>query len=488
MNASPPANPLLAPFSEWVAGHLGLHFPPERYDDLQRGVGEACSELGFGECESCMRGLMSMALTRERSETLASYLTVGETYFFRDRKTFEALEKTILPQIIEEREFTTRSIRIWSAGCSTGEEPYSIAILLYKMIRNLHDWKITILATDINPRAIRRAETGIYGTWSFRETPEWVRQLGFQPQTGGRYELQPCIRRMVTFTYLNLAEDVYPSLLNNTGAMDVILCRNVLMYFVHPTIRRVLHKLSLALVPGGWLNLSPCDAFHLDQPDLQPAQVPDVTFFRKRAAEVPLTREQGRLKPPPTTDEALPLQAIRTRREELQNRIQPDFAEQATESLREGRYTETAELAFQHLRAHPTDSFALEVLARSYANQGRLVEALEWCDQGLRSNRLNSRLHYVRGTILQEQGKLPEAIDAMKRVIYLEPGFVLAHFAMGNLLHQLGRDVEAQAHFGRALALLELVPHDQVLPESEGITAGRLREIILSSRQSRLAA
>jgi len=99
---------------------------------------------------------------------LASHLTIGETYFFRDSGTFQALEEHILPELIRQRRGKNQQFRIWSAACATGEEPYSVAILLQKLIVNLDGWNISILATDINPQAIKKARLGIYNNWSFR--------------------------------------------------------------------------------------------------------------------------------------------------------------------------------------------------------------------------------------------------------------------------------------------------------------------------------
>ena len=162
---------------------------------------------------------------------MASYLTIGETYFFRVEPDFNALENHILPELIHLRKDTGKYLRIWSAASSTGEEPYSLAILVRKLIPDIKDWNITILATDINTRSLAKAEKGIYGNWSFRNNPEWLKKIYFTPLLDERYQINRNIKDMVSFFYLNLARDTYPSLLNNTNGMDIIFCRNVLMYF-----------------------------------------------------------------------------------------------------------------------------------------------------------------------------------------------------------------------------------------------------------------
>jgi chemotaxis protein methyltransferase CheR len=194
----------LSRFSDFIGATMGLHFPPQRWLDLQRGVAVAAREFGFEDVPTCMQWLMSAPLRKEQIEVLAGNLTVGETYFFREEKSFEILADGILPALIRSQEGGERRLRIWSAACCTGEEPYSLAILLHQMIPDLEDWNLTILATDLNPRFLSRAKAGLYGQWSFRNTPRWVKDRYFQKTADGRFEILPEIKRMVSFACLNL--------------------------------------------------------------------------------------------------------------------------------------------------------------------------------------------------------------------------------------------------------------------------------------------
>jgi chemotaxis protein methyltransferase CheR len=120
------------------------------------------------------------------------------------------------------------------------------------------------------------------------------------------------------------------------------------------------------------------------------------------------------------------------------------------------------------------------LLARTYANQGKLAEALGWCDQGIAADKLNPSNYYLRAVVLQEQGELEDAAGSLRRALYLDQHFVLAHFALGNLARHGGKVREADKHLENALGLLRRYQKDDVLPESEGITAGRLTEVITS--------
>ncbi|MGH7846426.1 MAG: CheR family methyltransferase [Candidatus Binatia bacterium] len=483
---------LLSALSEFVAAHMGLYFPRERLLELERGMGSAAAEFGFDDVEACIRWLLSAPLTKSQIEILASQLTIGETYIFRDHALFELLREQVVPELVRRRLGNEQRLRVWSAGCSTGEEPYSLAILLNEIVPGPAHWHLTILAADINPLFLRRAAEGIYTEWSFRNTPPWVRERYFRKLKDGRYELLPQIRKMVTFSYLNLAEDGYPSLLNNTNAMDLILCRNVLMYFIPERAQKAARNFYHCLVDGGWLIVSPAEASYLFS-HFAAVRFPGAVLYRKvptsefqvstfpsSAAAEP---EIPRLKPrsdfekrgfsdgPAIFNES-------SKPEAPKSEIPGDLYEQAREDYDQGRYTQAAAKLAQLPVEDRNDSPVMLLLARVYANQGRLAEALEWCEKAIAADKVNPASHYLLATIQQEHGQIQDAVVSLKRAVYLDENFVLPHFLLGNLSQQQGRPQESQRHFRNALTLLQSFAQDEIVPDSEGMTAGRLSEII----------
>ena len=270
-----------ARLSQFVSEHLGFYFPPARRLDLERGMRSISRAFEFDDVESCVQWLLSSPISQSRIEILASHLTVGETYFFRERPSFDLLETRILPELIDRRRNTARRLRFWSAGCCTGEEAYSIAILLKRLLPDLADWQITILATDINPNFLKKAEDGVYGEWSFRGVSAELKEKYFAKRHNGRFEILPEIKRMVTFSYLNLMEEIYPSLLGNSNAMDIIFCRNVLMYFGSERAKEVVRKLRLSLLDGGLLIVSPCETSQVLYEQFTTANFPGITLYQK---------------------------------------------------------------------------------------------------------------------------------------------------------------------------------------------------------------
>jgi chemotaxis protein methyltransferase CheR len=490
----------LSQLSQVVMAQMGLHFPSERWRDLERGIISAAREFGFKDAESCIQWLVSSPLTKTQIGILASHLTVGETYFFREGKSFEVLQEHILSDLIGSRRGSQQRLRIWSAGCSTGEEPYSIAILLSTMMADLNDWNITILATDINPRILDRAAKGVYNEWSFRGTPRWIKERYFKKRQGGRFEVLPQIKQMVTFSFLNLAEDDYPSLWNNTNAMDIIFCRNVLMYFAPERAKKVVQHLYRCLVDGGWLMVSPSETSQALFAPLVTINFPDVILYAKDGQhsqkvkdflpkEIPapiLPSEITIPKQPPAAEAALETifssPGITGAVEEPKSADgQSTLYAEALTLYEQGHYAPAAERLAQVLAHDQEAGQVMTLLVRAYANQGRLAEALQWCDKLLAVEKLNSKVHYLRAMILQEQGAVSQAALALKRALYTDPDFVLAHFALGNLALREGRFTEADKHFQNALRLLHGYRQEDLLPEAEGLTAGRLAEVIRST-------
>ncbi len=450
---------------EFVAQNTGLHFPAERRQDLQRGLAAAAAEFGFADSASCADWLLSAPVTRPQLNILASHLTIGETYFFRERQAFDALAEHVLPELFRRRRGREQRLRLWSAACSTGEEPYSLAILVRQLLPDWQDWNVTILATDINERFLRKAVAGVYGEWSFRESPSGFKERYFTPTADGRFQIAEDIRNCVSFANMNLAQDYFPSLTIDANTMDVIFCRNVLMYFTASHARKLAENLRHALVDEGWLAVSPSECSQALFSRFVAVNFPGSILYRKGSAE-----ERGRSTWPPPSGTGAESAA-------------PAFAasQPSTPAAADALSTPFAEGPAQ---ASPVPSeaaqgpLAFSLLARASADQGRHADALAWSERWIASDRIDSAAHYMQAMILQEMGERAAARNSLHRAVYLQPGFALAHFALGSLARAEARTAEADKHFANALHLLRGCPPNAPLPGSDGMTAGRLVEII----------
>ena len=492
-----PPEILVSEFSRFVAARTGLDFSAkERWPDLLRAVQSTGAELGKKDAETTMRyflnGTPNSALLKRDMEILIKRLTVGETYFFRDPKAFEALERYVLPELIDQRRDKKR-LRIWSAACCTGEEPYSLAIVLNRMLPDIADWRITIVATDINTEFLRKAERGVYREWSLRNASPELRKRYFTKTASGEFAILEKYKKMVRFGYLNLAENDYPSLATDTNAMDLILCRNVLIYFPVKQSKKVVERLQRSMVDDAWLLTSATEASQSLLAPLTPVTFPGVIAYRKVAEPSSSTTKPANISPAASLESRHQFIAHKTvpalsANNLTQSKSEPQKAvrhllKEANAAYRKGLYLEASELYERHLAASSSDTATMTMLARSKANEGKLSEALRWCEKAIALDKLDPSFHHLRGSILQEQEKADEAIASFRGALYLEPDYVLSHFSLGTLMRKQGRTREASTYFDNALRILHKHRANDVLADASGLTAGRLAEIISSIKE-----
>jgi chemotaxis protein methyltransferase CheR len=237
-------------FSELLRNHCGLHFDDASRFLLEKRVGRRVRELGLGGYAAYHYELRSGAGDEELA-TLIDLLTTNETYFFRERSQMRALVEEVVPDLLLHRRLgSMRPISIWSAGCSSGEEPYSIVALAIEA--GLEPGRdIRVYASDISRPVLTKSRRGIYREASFRETSEELRARYFV-EKDGLFRVCDEVKKHVDFIHLNLLDASKTALL---GAMDVILCRNVIIYFDAETKRRVINTFYDRLRPGGFLLL-----------------------------------------------------------------------------------------------------------------------------------------------------------------------------------------------------------------------------------------
>src|ERR1700733_12122354 len=254
---------LLVRLNDHLAEHIGFSFSANRLSDFSKRIKAAAKEFGM-EPANCVNWLLSSALGEEQIHILSYHLTIGETYFFRDPRAFEVLEDEVLAKLIKERRLSAKYLRAWSAGCCTGEEPYSLAMLFRRMISDIESWRISVLGTDINPRFLKKARNGVYEPWSFRITSPEMKERFFTHSEKGTYEIAPAVKQMVHFAQMNLVDERIPARLL-ISSMDIIFCRNVLMYFHRDQMARVFKRLHGALSPGGILVSTPFELSYIPE-------------------------------------------------------------------------------------------------------------------------------------------------------------------------------------------------------------------------------
>ena len=360
---------------------------------------------------------------------------VGETYFFRHPEQLAAIRQLAIAATPRER-----PLAIWSAGCATGEEPYTLAMELLDAGRiGVGDH---ILATDVSSRALAVAKEARYGEWSLRRLDPVVRNRHFESQPP-QVLVRPQIRAMVEFRRHNLVREPAPA----TG-FDLVVCRNVLIYFNPPTASLVVEKLAVTLAPGGILVLGPVEAPLATTPDLERIRA-------RRRDRLPRSRRSPAAAPGPDAQRerrSRPGRA-RPRRREARRRKAPRREEAGRRAASSAGGRRGAARAHPAVPAAGGDRFSSLEAARDAARRGDLPAAEELA-RSAATRELCPEAWLLVSMAADARGDLAAAVDAVRRALYLDPGLALGHAALVPLYARLGLAEEAARARRNALEAL----------------------------------
>jgi chemotaxis protein methyltransferase CheR len=470
--------------AELVVTRSGLSFPAGRQDGAERGIRRAMERAGVRDA-SQYRGLLDR--DQKAFDDLMVELTVGETYFFREPAQFEFIRRQVLPEI-RHRQGDDHDIRVWSAACASGEEAYSLAVLLEE---SGQAGRAHVLATDISRAALAKAARAEYTTWSLRgDGAKAVRP--YLRRGGDGWVIDEKIRRYVRFEHLNLALDVYPSFATGTWGMDLILCRNALIYFDRETIGKVAQRLFASLAPGGWLITASSDPPLGTEAPFE-AVVTDLGVFYRRPEREQSAVSNGhgavgseQRSAASEVGMAECVQSSQTHPSEIRDRCVcedlthptrvpaadcKDPLDEARSALSRGDYARAVDVTRSHL-----DNLAASVIhVRALANR-ETTQAERACAEATVRHPLSPELHYLHAVLLMDLGRKEEAARAARRVIYLDRSLALAHFTLGSMLRRRGDRRGARRAYRNARELCAAMPPDQAVALGEGEQAGRLAE------------
>jgi chemotaxis protein methyltransferase CheR len=481
-------------FGQLLLEKYGLNFSENRRSELEAAAIQSFAASTFSRIEDYLQFLGSESDGGAELERLVNIATVNETHFFRDSGQFEALATHVLPELVKRRQ-SMRTLRLWSAGCSSGEEPYSLAILLHELLPDVNEWSITILGTDVNTNALDRARRAVFSAWSFREElSKRLRDKYFIPY-GNRWELKPEIRRMVTFSRMNLVTPNYPDYETNTNFIDLILCRNVLIYLGEKVAREIINRFFECLQPGGWLVVAPAEGSQEMFKRYRMRSFPSAILYQRMTQTAILRQEKVRLRVPTGSlkplggrtqplEQAEPLTAPRPSPPQgLSPAEEQNLYEQAQDLIAYGHPDQALDILQKLTGSKTIRDKVCVLLAQINANRGNWDQAENWCLQAIRQNRLLLDAYYTLSLVLQHKDNLEHAIEAMRKVVYLDHSDVLGHFGLANLFFESAQFSKAIKSLDNALRLLDNRSPDELIPRSGGITVSRLRDAIIRQQQ-----
>lgn len=265
-------------FRAQVCLRLGLYFDDAKLEYLAEILRARMAQLRCDGVEHYLRLFSRLGEGRDELRALALQLTVGETYFFRNPEQFNAVAQCAIPHIQSSRG-AWRQLRVLSAGSASGEEAYSLAILMREQLPEFETWDVKICGIDVNAAALDKARIARYTEWSLRGTSGAMRERHFQ-QKGQDFVLQENVRKMVSFEERNLLDD--DDAFWRAGSFDIVFCRNVTMYFPTSTTRKVLARIARATTPGGFLFLGHAETLRDISNDFELRHSHDTFYYQRR--------------------------------------------------------------------------------------------------------------------------------------------------------------------------------------------------------------
>jgi len=459
-------------FRDYIHQHSGIYLEEQKADSLRISLITRATRHSF---DSLAQYYDMLVIDEEEFKELMNLVTINETSFFRFPQQFEAMRKFVIPEIIESKPPTNRQFRVWSAGCSTGEEPYTIAMtLLDSGIEGL-GYKLEVMGTDVSTNALLRAKQGVYPARGLLSIPSSVSSRFFEPTSQG-HRVSERARKLVTFQYHNLIKEPYPLAL--MGNWDIIFCRNVTIYFRLESTRRVVENFYESLNPGGYLFIGHSETLTSITDKFEPVEVGGVFLYRKtkprtsvgytpprpnKLTERPTTarlaeesrsrlgksatsRRLGDRKSKPTPVEAPLLESDGSSVAEL--------LEAARLASQEGRNDAVLAKIAQVRALDPKNAEAYLLAAYVHADQGEMDAAFKECHQALDIDPLLAAARYVLGIIHLGRGEHMDALSEFKRTIYIDPGFALAHLNLANLYRAQGATGDACREYDNTLRSL----------------------------------
>lgn len=448
-------------------------------------------------------------------QELVQCITNNESFFFRDEGLYALLQSRILPALIEQNR-ASRRLKIWSAACSRGEELYSIAIVLKELLPASERWTVELHGSDINENVLQTARDGIYSQWSLRGLDEGRRDQYFKPRRNG-WVLDPQVRSMARFHNLNLTGDAYPDGRPWMADMDLILCRNVFIYFSADAIASTIRKLERTLRMGGLLVTGHAELNAAASNNLAIDMMPGSLVYRRAPAstapepvmfariniphnpgnptlsgtrkaptsscvrEAPTPRR--RTLAPNNAPRPMPAPAPKSMPDQSGEASAPQALAEALQLFSTARYREAIE-RLPSIDTAPADLAVntLKLVAQCWTNLGDYRNALDAVQRACALEPFSAELFYLNAHILELRGDREAATRSLDKSIYLDGEFIPAYIDLASLLELSERGARAARLRTTALQLLAALPGESEVFPYTGVNAeelcGYLKEVL----------
>jgi len=427
-----------------ICRRAGIHFHATLLKPLGAWVEDRISTLSLGSVADYFAWLGDATHLKEERPGLSRVTSSRETFFLRDHGQIDVLRQHVLPELVAARA-PQKILRLWSIGCSTGEEVYTLAILAETSGLLGPDWHLEITGFDIDPEALHYARQGVYRDWSFRGCPAEFRLRHFNHTADG-WKINDRLRSRVSFQTLDLLSPA-----PQAAMADLILCRNVFIYFDRAAIDQSLTYLTRHLAEGGYLFCAPGELAAHPRTDLSVCAYPEAVVYRKGvgAKTIQMPPPVDMVQPPTLQTATVPPQMTRPRK---------------NAALSEAAVHEAA----------PTVEALLE-RAWHAANRGLLDEAADLCARVREAKPLDPEAYYLSAILALAGGATDVARGELRRVLYLAPDFLLAYPMLAELYLTAEDHPAAERYCRQGLARAQVLPSAQRISVFATGTTGEIK-------------
>ena len=441
-----------ASFQRLLSETCGLRFEEDKSQTLQAALWRRLKKRGYQSYQEYYHFLKYHPEGALEIRDLIDLITINETHFFRNRAQFDVLMQYVLPEIIQNKERKQdRQIRCWSAGCSTGDEAYSIAIAIKEVLPSYKEWNLSILGSDINRNGLTWAKRGIYSEKNIAHFPKEYLNCYFKVH-GSNYILDSEIRKMVQFEHHNLAKVPYAD--ERMNQIDILFCRNVIIYLDSRTTQNIIENFYHCIAPEGYLFLGHAETLWQITNKFEGVEFPHTFIYKKVTRTVQKEPSRLFMKKPETGVTKLAYSVPLLTEKNIKKEFHP---------------VESPENESKD-KSKPQSPHPSLARATLLANEAKYREATDILERLVAEDNLSVDAHYLLGVLSYKTGDLKNAERQFRKVLYIDPNSVLAYFNLGNIYLYQRKTKEAVREFKNVTQLLEMKPKDEQIRFCEEFT------------------
>ncbi|MDF1654267.1 MAG: hypothetical protein P1U34_04060 [Coxiellaceae bacterium] len=452
---------------KYIENKFGIVIQSHQTDSLEKYLIRICGTKDYSNIDEYLNKLCFDSGNSPLIKDLCANITVDESYFFRDQSQMDFLQQAFLPELIRKRRAEGRhELRIWSAGCSNGQELYTLLIMLDMLLPDNELWDIYAIGTDINEEVLARARAGKYSYLSFRTTPESIQSAYFEPADGAQSELIYQVRKIAKFSHLNLKEfDRYPLVVNCKTGIDLILCRNVFIYLDYDVVTKIIASFLKCMDKDSILMLGPSDIIHNQIEGAELCRNKGVIYYKQAKEHI-----DKQVKVEKTFEKKQTIYPI------ISDTLPSSEKEVSAKSINCQSVDSVSEGAVE--KEEVLEVSTLQKIALQCANSAEYEKGLEMIEKCIQQDEFDADSYYIKGLISLGLKKFSDAGAFFKSALFLRNQFPEAAYQLSVCMKLQGDVDSGRKMMASALTMANDLDPEKNLIDMPGVTISEFREVL----------